>query len=155
MNGAAEYLLSIPAHIGIHCYTLAGGTCKETIRQTRERSLARRARQAVGGGWSSKAGWLQRTGTDAHQLLNSGVTAAVAVTDEFCGWPRSRKPQPWWICTYARADRLVMGVGVESRMRSPGGGRTGQDDGQGHKRKACRAGWRSSRCSVCIDAEEN
>lgn len=36
MNGAAEYLLSIPAHIGIHCYTLAEGTCEETIRQTRE-----------------------------------------------------------------------------------------------------------------------
>lgn len=36
MYGAAEYLLSIPAHIGIHCYTLAVGTCEETIRQTRE-----------------------------------------------------------------------------------------------------------------------
>lgn len=35
-DGATEFLLSIPAHIGIHCYTLAGGTCEETIRQTGE-----------------------------------------------------------------------------------------------------------------------
>lgn len=30
-----------------------------------------------------------------------------------------------------------------------------RDGGQGHKRKACKAGWRLSRCSVRIEAEEN
>lgn len=44
MNGTAEYLLSIPAHIGIHCYTLAERTCEETIRQTRRSSHAERGR---------------------------------------------------------------------------------------------------------------
>ena len=84
----------------------------------------------MGGDGSSKAGWLERTGTDEHQLLNSGVIAAVAVTIDSCGWLRSRKLQPWWMCTYARADWrqvwvLKAGYAVQET--------DGQDDSQGHE----------------------
>ena len=57
MYGAAEFLLSIPAHIGIHCYTLAGWTCEETIRQTGESLHAELGRLWVEVE-ASKAGWL-------------------------------------------------------------------------------------------------